>query len=174
MNKTVHLRGTWIETPATVKAYVHIIGSFEKDGRCIVDDVNNMIILHPDHLLSSTVVADSFGCTRRAVLQDRVKATSEANKSLVYGTILHELFQTAMLHNSWDTQFLHQLLEEITKRHMEDLYTINITLPDALEHLQSKLGELQSWAELFVTSKPNVSGLKSAPNLQANVYSLKQ
>src|SRR6266536_3701037 len=99
--KVVHLRGTWIETPATVKAFVHVMGDFDRSGRCIIDDDQHMIILHPDHLISSTVIADSFGCTRRAVLQDRVKATSDSSTPLVYGTILHEIFQAAMLANRW-------------------------------------------------------------------------
>ncbi len=154
--RRAHLRNGWIDTPATVKAYVHIIGRFERDGRCIVDDHRNMIILHPDHLLSSTVVADSFGCIRRAVLQDRVKAASPATAPLVYGTILHELFQGAMLHNRWDSPWLKRLIQDIVERHLEDLYTIKVSIADAQEHLFSKMSELQSWAELFVTSKPKV------------------
>jgi DNA replication ATP-dependent helicase Dna2 len=145
-----------METPVTVKAYVHVIGLFDSNGRCVVDDNNNMLILHPDHLISSTVVADSFGCTRRAVLQDRVKATSESNPPLVYGTILHEIFQAAMLANRWDTAWLDELIGNIATRHLEDLYTIQLQIPQAVEYLRSKMVELQSWAELFVSSQPNV------------------
>jgi DNA replication ATP-dependent helicase Dna2 len=115
-----------------------------------------MLILHPDHLISSTVVADSFSCTRRAVLQDRVKATNTASPPLVYGTILHEIFQAAMMANRWHSEWLNELIETITKRHLEDLYTIKIQIPQAIEYLQSKMGELQSWAEVFVASQPKV------------------
>ena len=115
-----------------------------------------MLILHPDHLISSTVVADSFGCTRRAVLQDRVKATSDSSPPLVYGTILHEIFQAAMLANRWDAVWLNELIDNIASRHIEDLYTIKLEIPQAVEYLRSKMPELQSWAELFVTSKPKV------------------
>jgi len=154
--KLVHLRGTWIETPVTPKAYVHVIGLFDKSGRCVIDDNNNLLILHPDHLISSTVVADSFGCTRRAVLQDRIKATNDSSAPLVYGTILHEIFQAAMLANRWDTEWLTDLVETIATRHLEELYTIKLQVPHAVEYLTTKMGELQSWAELFVSSQPNV------------------
>lgn len=137
------------------KAFVHVIGIFDSAGRCIIDDNVNLLILHPDHLLSSTVVADSFGCTRRAVLQDRVKATSDSSAPLVYGTILHEIFQSAMLENRWGTEWLGELIEKTVMRHLEDLYTIKIEVPHAIEYLKSKMAELQCWAELFVSSKPN-------------------
>lgn len=154
--KTVYLRGIWLETPVTVKAFVHVIGVFNHQGTCIVDDKVNLLILHPDHLISSTVVADSFGCTRRAVLQDRVKATSETSAPLVYGTILHEIFQAAMLENRWDSDWLIELIQKIATQHLEDLYNIKTQVPQALEYLLSKMPELQSWAELFVSSQPNV------------------
>lgn len=134
-----------------------MIGDFQANGRCIIDDANNVLILHPDHLISSTVVADSFSCTRRAVLQDRVKATSESSAPLVYGTILHEIFQAAMIANRWDTPWLSELIATIATRHLEDLYTIQLQIPQAVEYLLSKMGELQAWAEVFVSSQPKVS-----------------
>jgi DNA replication ATP-dependent helicase Dna2 len=156
LTKVVHLRGTWNETSVTVKAFVHVIGMFDGSGRCIIDDNSNMLILHPDHLISSTVVADSFGCTRRAVLQDRVKATSDSNAPLVYGTILHEIFQAAMIANRWDTEWLHKVIDKIASQHLEDLYTIKLEVPHAVDYLISKMPEIQAWAELFVSSQPNV------------------
>lgn len=154
--KVVHLRGTWLNTPVTVNAFVHVIGLFDGQGRCIIDDANNILILHPDHLISSTVVADSFGCTRRAVLQDRVKATGDASAPMVYGTILHEIFQAAMLANRWDTEWLGELIEKTATKHLEELYTIRIQVFQAVEYLRTKMFELQSWAELFVSSLPKV------------------
>lgn len=156
-NVTVHLRGDWIETPVSTKAFVHIIGDFEHSGRCIIDNSQNMLILHPDQLISSTVVADSFSCTRRAVLQDRVKATSEASPPLVYGTMLHEIFQEALMANKWSSEFLTALVDKNIGRHIEDLYTIKVSLGEAREHLLSKMREMRSWAEAFVSNFPKVS-----------------
>jgi DNA replication ATP-dependent helicase Dna2 len=114
------------------------------------------LILHPDQLVSATVVADSFGCTRRAVLQDRVKATSEASPPLVYGTMLHEIFQEALLANRFDLGYLSELIDKNIEKHIEDLYTIKMGIADAKEHLQSKMTELSYWAKSFVSSQPQV------------------
>ena len=118
-------------------------------GRASSTMRKNMLILHPDHLISSTVVADSFGCTRRAVLQDRVKATSAASPPQVYGHILHEIFQEAMKANRWDSEWLGQLIERVVLRFIESIYEIKLEVAEAVRHLTSKMPELQAWAQVF-------------------------
>lgn len=116
-----------------------------------------MLILHPDHLISATVVADSFGCMRRAVLQDRVKATSKANAPMLYGTILHELFQEAMKANRWDSGWLHDTIEKLLPSKYETILEIGYTCEYVIDYLKSKIPELQAWAEIFVRVEPRVS-----------------
>lgn len=162
--RTVHLRGDWVDTPAHAKAFVHIIGEFGPNGQCIIDNDHNILILHPDQLISATVVADSFSCMRRAVLQDRVKATSEASPPLVYGTLLHEIFQEALLANNWNQAFLNDVIDRTMKKHIEDLYTIKVSFTDAREHLASKMPEVRGWAERFVSSLPRPDALAQGRN----------
>jgi DNA replication ATP-dependent helicase Dna2 len=152
--KAITLRQAWFDTPCTTGSFVHVIGEFTSSGQCVVDDHNNMLILHPDHLISSTVVADSFGCLRRAVLQDRVKATSRANAPMLYGTLLHELFQEALKANKWDTTFLLDTIAKLLPSHLETILEINSTCEAVKEHMQSKLPELQAWAKVFVCAEP--------------------
>ncbi|KAI9713946.1 MAG: Tripartite DNA replication factor [Bogoriella megaspora] len=175
INKAVTLRGSWYDTPCTPKSYIHVIGDFTSTGQCTIDDLNNMIILHPDHLVSATVVADSFECMRRAVLQDRVKATSAASEPLIYGTILHELFQEAMTANRWDTGWLYTVTERLVLRHLESIYELNLTVSLAVDALKSKLPELQTWAELFVTKESNPAALvkdRSGREVQMSITKL--
>lgn len=115
-----------------------------------------MIILHPDHLISATVVADSLSCQRRAVLQDRVKAFGDLGKPQVFGIIFHEIFQEAMKANKWDLGSLRALVENTMTRHVEEIYVINMTVPEAVEYVMSKIPVLQTWAEVFVRAKPSV------------------
>jgi DNA replication ATP-dependent helicase Dna2 len=153
----VILRQSWFDSPCKPGCYVHVVGTFDRNSQCIVDDAQNLLILHPDHLISATVVADSFGCTRRAVLQDRVKATNESNAPQAYGHILHEIFQEAMKANRWDFEWLSNMIETVTSRYLETLFEINLEMSQALEHLKSRIPELRSWAEVFVTARPRVS-----------------
>ncbi|CAJ2504786.1 Uu.00g121800.m01.CDS01 [Anthostomella pinea] len=162
--KTVHLRGDWVDTPASPKAYIHILGAFEPSGQCVIDNSQNIIVLHPDQLISATVIADSFTCMRRAVLQDRVKATSDKTPPLVYGTLLHEIFQEALMSNQWSLEFLDGIICRITEKHVEDLYTIKVSINGAREHLRSKMPELKCWAAAFVSPFPRPDAVVQSMN----------
>ena len=155
--KAITLRQAWFDTPCTPESFVHVIGEFSSTGQCLIDDAHNMLILHPDHLISATVVADSFSCMRRAVLQDRIKATSRANAPMLYGTLLHELFQEAMKTNQWNPQFLSETIDRLLPSKFETILEINSSCQQVKEHLSSKLPELQAWAEVFVRAEPRVS-----------------
>ncbi len=152
--KVIVLRQSWIESPCFPGAYLHLIGDFDRLGQCVVDNTHNLLILHPDHLISSTVVGDSFTCTRKAVLQDRVKTTSDANQSTIYGSMLHEIFQEAMRANRWDDEFMTTTIETIASQYLETLFEIQIQHSTAVEHLKARAVELQAWAEIFVSAKP--------------------
>ncbi|KAI9782713.1 MAG: Tripartite DNA replication factor [Geoglossum umbratile] len=163
-DRVVILRQSWFDTPCTPGSFIHLIGDFTHDGQCIIDDAHNMLILHPDHLISATVVADSFTCPRRAVLQDRVKATGESSPPVVFGHILHEVFQEAMAANKWDSEALRGLIERVVSRHMEDIYNIQMEAMDAISYLTSRMPAVQAWAELFVVPNPQAGATISDRN----------
>lgn len=170
--KAITLRQAWYDTPCTPDSFVHVIGAFSRNGQCIIDDHHNMLILHPDHLISATVVADSFGCLRRAVLQDRVKATSRANAPMLYGTLLHELFQEALKANRWDTDFLLQTIDKLIPSKFETILEINSSCEEVKEHISSKLPELQSWAKIFVRAQPRADAIVRERNGRQSVMSI--
>ena len=152
--KLISLRQSWFDSRCSKGSYVHLIGDFDWAGQCTVDDADNMIILHPDHLISATVVADSFTCTRRAVLQDRVKATGVAEKPQVYGHMLHEVFGEALKANAWDMDRLKTIIEQVVSTYIESLYEINVQVTEAVDHIMSKIPELTAWASVFVSERP--------------------
>lgn len=115
-----------------------------------------ILILHPDHMLSATTVADSFDCIRKAVLQDRIKATSEANKAMVYGSILHEVFQTALTSNNFSASNLAGIVGKVVQGHVEGLWELGMQdTVLAVEELTGKMSELSAWARIFVAAEPS-------------------
>ncbi|KAI5304021.1 Tripartite DNA replication factor [Ascosphaera pollenicola] len=155
----VILRDSWFDSPVTKGVYIHVVGDFNRSGQCIVDDMNNMIILHPDHLLSATVVASSFSCMRQAVLQDRIKATDDASKPQVYGMTLHEIFQQALKANRWDLPWLKGVIDKVVINNIEKLYEIEVDVKEATRHLMSKMPHLRKWAQTFMSFEPSSESL---------------
>jgi DNA replication ATP-dependent helicase Dna2 len=152
---TVHLREDWLTTPVIANDTINIIGTFT-NNTCVIDNPHGLLILHPDNLVSSTHVADSFKCIRRAVLQDQIKATSETSKPLVYGSMIHELFQTAISKVDFSTGHMESIILGLVQRYIEQLYSIGITPMNAISDLKEKVWLLQAWAEVFVVPEPTV------------------
>ncbi|KAF4767967.1 hypothetical protein HAV15_002910 [Penicillium sp. str.  len=152
--KVIILRDSWFDTPCSKDSYIHLVGDFNAAGQCVVDNLNHMIILHPDHLISATVVADSIDCQRRAVLQDRVKVIAALERPQAFGVFFHEVFQEALKANQWDMESLKTLVETIMGRHIEELYSIQMSIPEAVEYLMSRMPAVLDWADAFLHVKP--------------------
>jgi DNA replication ATP-dependent helicase Dna2 len=154
--KVIILRESWVDTPSSKESFIHLVGDFDAGGQCVVDNLNNMIILHPDHLISATVVADSTDCQRRAVLQDRVKVIAALEKPQAFGVFIHEVFQEALKANQWDMDSLRTLVETVMGRHIEDLYSIQLSIPEAVEYIMNRIPAVLDWADAFLRVKPQV------------------
>ena len=61
-----------------------------------------------------------------------------------------------MIANRWDTEWLSATVQSIASKYLETLFEINVGMDEAIAHLMSKMPELQSWAEVFVTANPKV------------------
>lgn len=165
----VTLRDSWASTSISPETIVHVARLRQPSlnatsppssppGQILINDepTTPLLIVHPDHMLSATTVADSFDCVRKAVLQDRIKATGETSKAMVYGKILHEIFQQALSANKWDTPFLAELVKATVSNHVEGLWELGMNdTVLATEEITAKMGELAGWARVFVAEKPS-------------------
>ncbi|KAJ5133684.1 hypothetical protein N7526_005049 [Penicillium atrosanguineum] len=158
-HKIIVLRESWFDTPCSKDSYIHLVGDFDLSGQCVVDNTNHMLILHPDHLISATVVADSIDCQRRAVLQDRVKAFGQLEKPQAFGVFFHEVFQEALQANKWDLGSLRLLVESVMRKHIEELYSINMSVAEAVEEIMGKIPTVQAWADVFLRATPQANSL---------------
>nr|POE47340.1 dna replication atp-dependent helicase/nuclease dna2 [Quercus suber] len=168
----VALRDSWIQTMVTPSNIIHIahmrtldtspMVSSDPPGQIVIsDDISSpLLVVHPDHMLSATTVADSFDCLRKAVLQHHIKATADTNKAIVYGKILHEIFQQALAANQWADSFLSELIKLTMHSHLEGLWELGMKdTVLAVEEISAKMAELAAWAKVFVASKPCPAGV---------------
>ena len=75
--------------------------------------------------------------------------------------MLHEVFQEAIRVNKWDDESLARSIELIAIRYLERLFEIGVEVPRAVDHMKSRVVEMQAWAEIYVGSKPKVNILLS-------------
>lgn len=167
----ITLRDSWAMTSVSTGSIIHVALKHSSPEAAplssalgqitVTDDENSpLLILHPDHMLSATTVADSFDCIRKAVLQVRIKATGETSKPMVYGKILHEIFQQALSAHQWDSVFLSGLVEKTIQTHVEGLWELGMQdTVLAVEEITAKMGELAVWANLFVATEPSDASL---------------
>ncbi|KAK3669509.1 DNA replication endonuclease-helicase Dna2 [Recurvomyces mirabilis] len=159
----ITLRDSWsLSTIVNVGNIVHVAEipglptSADPPGQITIGDHENsaLLIIHPDSMLSATTVGDSFDCVRKAVFKEHIKATSEANTGMVYGSILHEVFQQALLANDMDHGLV-ELVERTIQNHVEGLWELGMKdTVLAREEVLAKMGELAGWAKAYVAEQP--------------------
>lgn len=134
---------------------------------------NNLLILHPDTLISATRASDAHFCRRKAVVQEKVRSSSESSPALVYGNLLHELFEGCFLAmaepndatveekvaEAFSLQRREAEIDKLLKipKNIESLFTIHIELDEARNHLREKSTTFGEFAKQFVGQRPKVS-----------------
>ena len=63
-----------------------------------VDNAHGLVVIHPDVLVTPTKIADSFSCSRKAVLSDRIRGGSLSNQAAVMGSLKHQFIEVSMLY----------------------------------------------------------------------------
>lgn len=91
---------------------------------------------------------------------------------MLYGTLLHELFQEALKANRWDTDFLLSTIEQLLPSKFETIIEINSTPDEVKEHMTSKLPEMQAWAEIFIRDKPCAEAIVQHRNGPQSIMSV--
>jgi DNA replication ATP-dependent helicase Dna2 len=94
---------------------------------------------------------------RKAVLQERVRATGDISKPMAYGNILHAVFQAGLEDNDFSTPNLYNHIDRIIIDELESLFLLQEEIEVATEYVRSKVPIIQEWSTTFITQKkPNV------------------
>ncbi|KAI5475195.1 DNA replication ATP-dependent helicase Dna2 [Pseudohyphozyma bogoriensis] len=153
----VVLADDWTQTQVDYGDTVNLIGPLSPTSTpaLTIDRLTGLIILHPDILVSSTKVADSSHCARKALLQEIIRVTGGSTPSLVYGNMLHELMQACLSEGKWDEEWRREKIKEILKRGVMELWSIELEVDVALEMMVEKSKGFEAFRDLFVGQKPS-------------------
>ncbi|KAG0502868.1 hypothetical protein HPP92_002940 [Vanilla planifolia] len=146
--KVMHLFDEWFYSIIGPGDTVNAIGEFDQEGKCIVNRSKNFVIVFPEILVSGTRVASSFHCPRRAVLDQRLKASEQSVPALI-GTLLHQIFQAGLLKKFPTRQYLEEFAARILQKNLQNLYASNAIQNETFAQLLDAIPRIQNWIKCF-------------------------
>ncbi|BFG21385.1 hypothetical protein CerSpe_076590 [Prunus speciosa] len=144
----VYLQDEWFYSVIAPGDAVNVIGEFDDKGQCHVDHQNNFIIVHPDVLVAGTRVAASFSCPRRTVLDERLKGNEHSSAALS-GTILHQVFQAALVEETPTINFLEEHTRFVLQKNIENLYACGVNEKGMYKTLIEAVPRILKWVNQF-------------------------
>ena len=124
-----------------------------------VDERCGYVVLHPDCLLSCTTVAKGFSCDRKAVVGQRF-STSSTNVACLRGTMLHDLFEHAVLgwasgsEKPFSPKALAQGIELVLGQHTEGLYAVDMSEREMRVEMRKYVRNIQRFGAMFLRETP--------------------
>ena len=128
----------------------------------------NYLIVHPDTLVSATRIADAVHCARRAVLQEKLRAAAHDSAVLLYGNMLHELFQRTLISERWsDLVWRDHQINSLITSNIESLFAINLDMNAARDAILQKSAGFHAWAQTYIGKFPRPDARLDDPRATA-------
>lgn len=158
VRKKIYVRDEWLSVTPQPGDVIQVIGDYSgSETEVVVDRSNqNLFILHPDFLVNCTHIAESFYCQRKVTIRDRMRSAADLpNKSMLFGDIIHSLFQTCLSESDFGDKFMKKTLKELVENQFfETLLLIGLKVKDTLDELEERIPQLQNWNSTYFRFDP--------------------
>ncbi|KAI5995328.1 Dna2-domain-containing protein [Pisolithus orientalis] len=151
---TIILRDDWAELDIREGDIVNVLGNFDSNGFIVISSKENLLIHHPDFLLTATALSNAPQCKRKPLLSALVHSSSDVTPSLVWGNILHEVMQTCLLANRWDKAYIDDLIEDAISRNLSELVKIGVTIEEAIREVTLRSKGLRMFSKRYIAEEP--------------------
>lgn len=134
---------------------INLIGPFSPlstPSLLLTRQLPHLLIHHPDILVSSTKVADSSSCSRKALLQEIIRTVGGSNPSLIYGNMLHEVLQGVLL----EGEERKDAVEKAVEGNVGEMWSCELGVERAKEEMMKRSEVFDAFGEMFVGEKPKV------------------
>ena len=179
----VYLRGEWYHTHLQNGDIIHICslsGQFRTDVEALPlllhtvfptgsDQDDLMLIVHPDMLLTPTVISETVSCSRRAVLKNRLGSTGLTTRAPLFGTMRHQLFEATMKEKEFHIEFIRKQVSEIVRDNAEGLLACDISPHEAELELIKFAPQLQLFASQYtvLNGRQPIASMEQLPVLES-------
>ncbi|EJD05682.1 Dna2-domain-containing protein [Fomitiporia mediterranea MF3/22] len=160
--RTVTLKDDWIQTDVSTGDTIHVIGVFTpRDEDITISAKRNLLIQHPDVLMTSTSIAGAPHCARRSLLSLLMRSSSGKTRSLVWGNILHEVMQRCLSSQRWDAPSIEAFIDETIQKGLTELVHIDVGVEEARIEINKRAGGLKAFGERFLGEVPKANAYLS-------------
>jgi len=163
----MHLRGEWFHVQCQVGDVIHLCslsGNYITDASALPillhshppansdPDDDLVLVLHPDELISPTLVSEAVKCPRLAVLQSRLGSTGLSSKPAVIGTLRHELFERCLRSQDASNKSGALFTRQIIRNNAEALMGCGITNQrEAFTEVYKTLSQIQQFLQTYTS-----------------------
>ncbi|TEB08749.1 Dna2-domain-containing protein [Coprinellus micaceus] len=106
----------------------------------------NLLILHPDILLTATALSNAPQCARKPLLSSLVRASSDITPALVWGNMLHEVMQTCLSEKRWEEAWINERIDQ--------LLALNVSVETARTELRRRAIGLTIFKDRYIADTP--------------------
>jgi DNA replication ATP-dependent helicase Dna2 len=162
--RLVILRDDWTWTNIRTGDTINIIGSFitaAPSTSSIVSSIaitskSNLLILHPDLLLTATALSDATQCRRKPLLSNLVRSSSDTTPALVWGNMLHEVMQSCFSAGRWEESWINEKIDEVIYKGLNELLKIDISVEQAKSEVRTRAKGLLVFSQKYLGEIPKV------------------
>ncbi|KAG9309432.1 DNA replication factor Dna2-domain-containing protein [Chiua virens] len=130
--RSVILQDNWADFDVRKGDIINVLGHFDKENAIIViSSHENLLIQHPDLLLTATALSTSPYCTQKPLLSSMLHSSCDVTPALLWGNILHEIMQACLATQQWDGFYVEDLIEAGIMKNLPEIVKIQVTIEDS-------------------------------------------
>ncbi|KIY67509.1 Dna2-domain-containing protein [Cylindrobasidium torrendii FP15055 ss-10] len=179
--RSVVLRDDWTETDVRQGDIINVLGDFVSlktssstlTSTIAITTAENMLILHPDTLITATALSNASYCRRRPLLSGLVHASSDVTPSLVWGNILHFVMQAALVEERWDNVWMEDKIREVVNANLPSLLALNTSVDEAVREVTARSKGLQAFSRKYISPEPkpeaNLTNTRATRNSESQL-----
>ncbi|KAL3925164.1 MAG: hypothetical protein SGILL_000589 [Bacillariaceae sp.] len=178
------LRGEWYFAPISSGDCIHVCsltGRYRTDKSALPMTLDTfpspeghendlVLVLHPDKMMSPSIISEASYCNRRAVLKAKLGSTGFMSKSALVGTLVHGLFEECIVSEKFDKRFAQETIRKLLRDNAETLIGCGTLEDEVSEELLGVVPMIQRFASRYTTlihdgDGDHVGGVGPYPNI---------
>ncbi|RDB29779.1 DNA replication ATP-dependent helicase/nuclease dna2 [Hypsizygus marmoreus] len=165
--RSVVLREDWTATDIRRGDTINILGTFtlitpstsSVTSTITITSKSNLLIHHPDVLLTATSLSNAPQCRRKPLLSNLVRSSSDTTPALVWGNMLHEVMQSCLSEGRWEPTFMEEKIDDVILKGLNELIKIDVSIDQAKREVINRAKGLLAFSQRYISDFPKPSAV---------------